>query len=901
MNFDIRTLSIITAVSSLVFAFAAIILARLVPGERHLRDWAIGSTLAALSTLLVGLRGLIPDLVSAAVANTLLTVAFVYMYVGSRAMVRLASPGQWVWLFPVMAFVGLAWFVVGAPNMLARVVIVSIVNTPLLALTGLAFLRNDQLMGPSPLRVANRVTSLVYLAGAFLLIARIVPALQSPDVDTYLTSMSALFVAPYFWAILFNVWLAIMVTLTVSARLQADLAGARDQAEANSLAKSQFLANMSHEIRTPMNAILGMVKLLQCTDLTSRQLDYASKTEDAARSLLGLLNDILDFSKVEAGKMSMDPQPFGLERVLRELSVVLSATVGNKNIEVLFDVDPQIPPVLVGDSMRLQQVLVNLCVNAVKFTPQGQVVLALGLKRLEGALATIEFVVQDSGIGIAPENQSHIFSGFSQAEASTTRRFGGTGLGLAISRRLVEMMGGSLQLSSILGQGTTFSFTLDLPVASTDAQEGVAPSRGSEVVRTVLVIGGNPVARAVTEKMTRAWSWPTTVADSGEQALKVIRSQCLSGVFPYEVVLVDWRLPGMDGWEVVRQIRQISQGYAGQPPTVVMLASYNRSALSQRALHEQSMLDGFLARPVTMAMLWEAALRPMESDAGLRRGNHGNKPRRLDGMRLLVVEDNLINQQVAQELLRSEGAHVTLAGNGQLGVDAVAAASPVFDAVLMDVQMPVLDGYGATRMIRQQLGLTELPIIAMTANAMASDRIACLEAGMDDHISKPFELTALVSLLNRHVRKSVARLAIVADEKPSSLQDVVVESHAPVLEVAVALGRMAGSTDLYLRAARDFVASLPNTVPEFRRLAQLDGQQAAIQMHSLKGASAMLGATQLAQISGQLEALCETPSGVATAFGHSGALQDIVQITQTSLIHAIDLLGERPANAKVSA
>ena len=753
MNFDIRTLSIITAVSSLVFAFASVAVSRLLPGERHLRDWAIGSALTATSTLLVGLRGVIPDMLSAAVANTLLTMGLTFMFIGARGMVRQPRPGRAVWLFSLFAFVGLTWYTVVQPNLLARVVMVSVVAAPLLALTGLEFWRHDRLTGPSALRQANRLTSLIYLAGVGIFMARLLPALNSPNVETYLNSTSALFVAPYFWAILFNVWLAIMVTLSASARLLADLVKARDLAQASNLAKSQFLANMSHEIRTPMNAILGMLKLLQGTELNLRQQDYTNKTEGAARSLLGLLNDILDFSKVEAGKLSIDAQPFSVERLLRDLAVVLSANVGSKNISVLFDIDPSIAPLLVGDAMRLHQVLVNLGGNAIKFTAQGQVVLSLRQKQLQAGVASIEFSVEDSGIGISGENQSHIFSGFSQAESSTTRRFGGTGLGLAISQRLVELMGGKLQLSSVLGQGSSFAFSLDLPVASAASLEAMPEPAKPGPALSVLIIDGNPLAVNTLAAMTRSWNWPTQTASSGEQALELIRKQAETGQFPFQVVFLDWRLPGIDGWDTMRQIHNVCESCAGVQPVMVMVASYDRNALEQRPGQDQGMLHAFLPKPVTASMVLEAVMQPAANDSGLRRSARPSKLRRLEGMRLLVVEDNLINQQVAQELLRSEGAQVTLAANGQLGVDAVASAPTRFDAVLMDIQMPILDGYGATRLIRQQLGLTTLPIVAMTANAMPSDRQACLDAGMDEHIGKPFDLTLLVLMLLKLVTR----------------------------------------------------------------------------------------------------------------------------------------------------
>ena len=543
------------------------------------------------------------------------------------------------------------------------------------------------------------------------------------------------------------------VDISESKKGQLLLSEALEAAKQASVFKSQFLANMSHEIRTPMNAILGLLQLLQNTELDLRQQDYVGKTEGAARSLLGLLNHILDISKVEAGKMALDPRPFRIDRMLRDLSVILSANVGPKDIDVLFDVDPLLPPALVGDDMRLLQILINLGGNAIKFTAQGEVVLRLRQIDHVDNKVTVEFAVTDSGIGIAPENQALIFSGFSQAEASTTRRFGGTGLGLAISSRLTRLMGGDLQLESALGTGSTFCFRVQFEVASQDSiPSAAAPAAtsGLEKLR-VLVVDDNPVARRLMVDMAHSLGWRADAAAGGTEALELIQHPLNRGQ-AYQAIFMDWRMPDMDGWQTCQRIREM----AVEPPVVMMMVTaHGREMLAQRSAQDQSLLNGFLVKPVTAAMLLES-LRDAQAvgaaaatNIPLPTAQPVAKPKRLLGMRLLVVEDNKINQMVAKGLLVQEGADVSLADDGQQGVAAVQATPSLFDAVLMDVQMPVMDGYTATRAIRQDLGHTTLPIIAMTANAMASDREACLAAGMDDHIGKPFNLDELVTMLLR--------------------------------------------------------------------------------------------------------------------------------------------------------
>jgi two-component system sensor histidine kinase/response regulator len=628
-----------------------------------------------------------------------------------------------------------------------------------------------------------------------------------------------------------------------------ELKEAREAARLASAAKGQFLANTSHEIRTPMNAVIGMLALLQATVLTVRQLDYVKKADGAARSLLALLNDILDFSKVEAGMLQLDPREFSLDAMLRDLSVILAANLISESVEILFDVDPAIPPQLFGDDMRLRQVLINLGSNAIKFTEKGDVLVSLRRVPAEAGRVSVEFSVRDTGIGISPEQHARIFEGFSQAEASTVRRFGGTGLGLAISQRLVRLMGGELQVESEPGRGSCFWFTLTL---TADSVAAPAAEHAQPALRA-LFIDDNPVARRILAAQGQSLGWQVDTAPSGEEGIELLKAAAVA----YDAVFVDWLMPGMDGLKTSRILRSLPE--LGHTAILIMVTAQGRMKFAERRAEEQSSLDGYLLKPVTASML-QQAVAEARGEAPVQAAAHAPNEQPLVGLTILVVEDNSNNQQVAKELLEDKGATIELAADGLESLAMVTQRTPPYDLVLMDVQMPVMDGYEATRRIRRHGGFEHLPIVAMTANTMAGDSDASLAAGMDGHVGKPFDLGELVEVILAHAGSRASR------RWASRAVDTIAVKAADV-DLDGALQRLGGNLAFYRKLYPRFRDDTAGMIDAFSQAMTQGQHEAAGRLaHTVKGLSATFGATALSRAAARVEeAIAETGGGFDAA------------------------------------
>ncbi len=645
-------------------------------------------------------------------------------------------------------------------------------------------------------------------------------------------------------------FISVIEDIALRKRMEQETHEARQLAEQATRAKSDFLARMSHEIRTPMNAVIGMNHLALQTELTAKQRDYISKSLTSARSLLAIINDILDYSKIEAGKMNLETVEFQIEEVLDGLSTMNLIRAEEKGLELIFNASPDIPATLLGDPHRLGQILVNLVSNAIKFTDHGEILVSIKVLERSADSVSLQFDVQDSGIGLTEDQIARLFQSFEQADGSTTRKYGGTGLGLAICKNLAEMMGGRIWVESVPGEGSTFSFTTSLGCKADSNTPRFIPVPDLHGLKA-LVVDDSAISRDILGGLLESFTFLVNSVDSGAAALEELKQASAAGE-PYRLVLMDWKMPGMNGIEAALRIRS-EEGIA-HTPQILMVSAHGSEEVIQQA--QKARLRYFLTKPVSSSVLFDTVMECFGQEAQ-RTPSRTHHPFASDepllplrGRRVLLVEDNEINQQVAQELLGQAGLRVTTVSNGRKAIEAVLGQR--FDFVLMDIQMPEMNGLDATRHIRQIDGgnAEDLPIIAMTANAMSGDRDESLAAGMNDHITKPIDPAELYQTL----LKWISMRDVVPPPSRPPMPTEATPTPTTSLDRDAGLRRVGGKEELYGQILEKFAHDFSDTPQAIRRCLDAgDTAQAQHLCHTLKGVAGNIGATALHTLSTTLD------------------------------------------------